>query len=122
MSLEQNLVGRVLRAVTLNQDRTRVTFDFREGAPATYQTFGDCCSRSWVEHLEMPTDVDGARIMAVGQSDSVVVAESDPEHDYLQAYAEQVITDRGEISIEFRNSSNGYYGGSLDEVAATEGD
>jgi hypothetical protein len=36
-----------------------------------------------------------------------------PEHDCLQVYGLKVTTNKGEIVIDYRNSSNGYYGGNL---------
>jgi hypothetical protein len=114
LSLSKKLIGRVLQSVSLDAERVRIRFDFADGSSSTYEAMGDCCSRSWIEHLELPANVHGARIMEVGASGPVEV--QDPDHECLQVYAEQLITDRGEVVIEFRNSSNGYYGGYLEEV------
>ncbi len=35
------------------------------------------------------------------------------EYDCLQFYGYKITTDKGDATIEFRNSSNGYYGGSI---------
>lgn len=35
---------------------------------------------------------------------------------YDEAYGYKIFTDKGQADIIFRNSSNGYYGGSLDDV------
>lgn len=80
---------------------------------------GDCCSTSWVEHLTVPSDIAGAVITGYKQTDAVegVTPEEEAHQikesygDVLQVYGEAVVTDRGEIVIEYRNSSNGYYGG-----------
>lgn len=42
-------------------------------------------------------------------------ADDEYENDYLQYYGVQINTDKGAFTLEYRNSSNGYYGGSLGE-------
>lgn len=37
----------------------------------------------------------------------------DEEYEYLQFYGFKLQTEKGDVVIEYRNSSNGYYGGDL---------
>jgi hypothetical protein len=112
----KRMVGRKLSTVVLNKSRGRIVFKFADGCSQTFGVEGDCCSCSWIEHLEMPGNIDGATLLSV--DDSGPITSDHDEHDgegpeFIQVYNTRFATDRGEIVLEFRNSSNGYYGGSL---------
>jgi hypothetical protein len=113
----KKIVGKKIRTVTLDKSRDLITFTFMDDSAQKYTVKGDCCSYSWVEHLEMPhpDDIYQATILSVKDSESVCT-ENHPEHDCLQVYHTSFVTDKGEIILEFRNSSNGYYGGYLVEA------
>ena len=108
------LVGRIILGVELIKgDDEFLRFDTPEG-PVYFQVHGDCCSQSWVEHLTVPDDISGATVIGAEAKDlHDKTIDSHPEHDCLQFYEESVRTNKGDIIIEFRNSSNGYYGGDL---------
>lgn len=113
----RDMIGRKLSTVTLNDDGAAVLFTFDEGPTARFDVEGDCCSTSWVEHLELPGNIKGATVLSV--DDSVPITQDHSEHDEdnggdsIQVYNTVFRTDRGDIVLEYRNSSNGYYGGSL---------
>lgn len=117
---EDRLVGRVIRSVGLSSDRDEITVTFTDGTTATAHTEGDCCSQTWIEHLTVPPDIDGAEITGYSWAEDVpqdtrsVNVPTDVYLDEIEVYGEAIRTTRGEILIEFRNSSNGYYGGSLE--------
>ncbi len=116
----ENMYNRPLREVTLSGDKGAVTFRFADGGERSFDVYGDCCSHSWVEHLQMPTDVNGANILQVIDSD--VITQDHDAHDEenggdsIQVYNTIFRTDRGDIVLEYRNSSNGCYGGSLGDA------
>lgn len=121
-----DLTGRTLREVTLDDEREVLTLRFTDGTER-YRTHGDCCSETWVEHLTVPDLTGGARVLRVTESGGVDAtpeqkAKSDAEREYgtdcLTVYQTSIVTDRGEVVIEYRNDSNGYYGGSLDHSAS----
>lgn len=106
-----------LKLVSLSEDRSAITFEF-DGAPAvSFGVEGDCCSSSWIEHLDVPPDVIGEVIISVEDSDGVPWDGHDCKggcgHDYLQVYNTRFKTAKGDIVLEYRNDSNGYYGGYL---------
>lgn len=109
------LKGRTILGVELIKDAgdEHLRFDTPEG-PVYFEVYGDCCSRSWVEHLTVPDDIAGASVIGADAKDLDDKAIDDhPDLDCLQFYEESVRTNKGDIIIEFRNSSNGYYGGEL---------
>lgn len=122
------LIGKVLARVEVSPDRE--TLIVRTGDGLTYEarTQGDCCSESWIEHLTVPPDIAGATVVGVKDTDfdgepatDVQIAESEVHREYLDVlivYQTAIVTDRGEVVIEYRNNSNGYYGGSLEAPVA----
>lgn len=125
------LAGRKLASVDLNKAKDEVTFTFQDGVTVVYGVEGDCCSHSWVEYVVVFGDVVGAEIVEVSES-SMDVSDDDSknpitdashggrEHECLQVYSTVFKTDRAcAITLEYRNSSNGYYGGNLTEPTVT---
>ena len=87
------------------------------------KVYGDCCSRSWVEHLEIPEDVIGSTVIFMEDSDAI--SSDHPEHDgkcpeHIEVYNTKISTFGGIIVIEYRNSSNGFYGGWLELIGPEE--
>lgn len=99
-----------LLSVEWDQPNNVVTFFFAGGSKVKLGVEGDCCSTSWIEHLELPNSVVGLRIVAV----EALPTESDDsgQYDLLQIYQTIFRLSNGDsIKLEYRNSSNGYYGG-----------
>jgi len=103
--------GKPLASVKLNEDSSEITFAFQDGSSARFGVEGDCCSRSWIEHLTVPDDIAGAELVSV--EDARIDRIEKSEFEYLQVYKTHFKTAKGDIILEYRNSSNGYYGGYL---------
>ncbi len=120
MSVEksfENMKGRKLRSVDVEAGQRKVMFEFQDGGKTLYEVAGDCCSYSWIEHLEAPKDINGATVL--GAEDGGPITQDHPDHDddhrdaTIAVYNTYFHTDKGDIVLEYRNSSNGYYGGYL---------
>lgn len=117
------LKGKPLKTVALikGQYEDQLQFTFQDNSRLTYVTDADCCSTSWIEHITVPSDIEGAVITDVKDSGGVDATPEQEEQaraargyvDVLAVYHTSFVTDRGEIIVEYRNDSNGYYGGSL---------
>lgn|SRR5574343_1612208 len=84
------------------------------------ETEGDCCSHSWVEHIGNPEACHMAqffewRDVGIDPSPDELTADQQREYDEgeLKFYFMELSTSKGQTLIEMRNSSNGYYGGSM---------
>jgi hypothetical protein len=112
-----HLIGRKLAAIRLDGNKARIVLAFEDGGTHAFRVEGDCCSTSWIEHLEMPDNIAGATLLAVEDSDKIT--SDHPDHDEenggnsISVYNTRFRTDRGDVVLEYRNSSNGYYGGYL---------
>lgn len=124
-------VGKVIDRIR-QRDKEHIDFWFVDGSTRRLYTDGDCCSVSWIEHLTMPDDIVGATIQSVDEptmpphDDHKCIVrdwskpydendESTCGHDSLAVYHTRFRTDRGDIVLEYRNDSNGYYGGNLND-------
>ena len=93
-----------------------VAFTFDDGSAIYADPEGDCCSHSWVEHVSGVADAIGAVVEKVDCAPELATQENvdDGDHECLALYGISLITTRGHrIDIDYRNSSNGYYGGWL---------
>ncbi len=110
----KNLIGR--KIVEVRGDKYSIGFVMDDGAGGQlyqqYDACGDCCSNTWIEHVSGVPLVIGGIVQSV--EDKGMGAHDDPVHDYLRTYRTSIITDKGQLDIEYRNASNGYYGGSLE--------
>ena len=109
------LVGKILTGLKLAADRQAILFQTTDG-DLKVLVDADCCSYTWVEGIELPALGFPALVTKVEdldmpESDKASNFHSDPE--VLAFYGCKISTDRGEIVIDYRNDSNGYYGGSL---------
>lgn len=105
--MSHQLEGRVITGVKIADDRKAILFQTADG-DVIARADGDCCSDTWIEHVELPALGFPAIVSQVRDLDM-----PSSGSDELALYGCGITTDRGEITIDFRNESNGYYGGSL---------
>lgn len=124
MSDLSELVGRQVISVELSDDKQLITFVTDDGK-FMFDAFGDCCSDSWIEELDNPGALIGQKVTAVEEFtlESIDADEAREkykgkvgEQDFLTVYRYDIKTDKGTCTIDFRNSSNGYYGGYLNRI------
>ena len=104
------LTGRTITGMKIADDKEAIKFETTEG-DVVVLVDADCCSHTWVEHIEMPSLGFPALVSAVDDLD--LPGTTDTENGLLQVYGCKITTDKGEIIIDYRNESNGYYGGNL---------
>lgn len=109
---ENILVGKTLTGLKIADDKLALLFQTTDG-DVVARCDGDCCSSTWVEHVELPALDFPAKVLTVEDVDLPGSCDDHPEHECLEVYGCKITTDRGEIVIDYRNSSNGYYGGNL---------
>lgn len=113
---ENLLIGCTLIGVTLSDDQHQIIFITEKGAlPAT--CYEECCSHTWINDVEMPARQLGGLITNINWLDLSHRNESSDD-SLIQHYGFELYTTHGILTVEFRNKSNGYYGGSLDFASA----
>jgi len=93
-----------------------VAFSFDDNSVIYASPEGDCCSHSWVEHVSGVEGAIGAVVDRVDCNPELATQKNvdDEGYECLALYGISLITTRGHrIDIDYRNESNGYYGGWL---------
>lgn len=111
MKTPNRLIGKTLTDIQLDDDKTAIRFVTTEGDVFALCE-ADCCSHTWVEAVEstlrrLPALVLDAKELDLQREDEEV------DYEVIQFYGFKIVTDQGEVIIDYRNSSNGYYGGDL---------
>lgn len=108
------LIGKRLRAVFLECSGAAVKFICDDGEEVIARADGDCCSKTWIECIESPCHCLGSKV--IGISDLLEMTRSDcgkSEQGCLKFYGCRVDTEKGSFVVDYRNDSNGCYGGYL---------
>lgn len=117
------LIGRTIKRIFMNEDNLKFETDL---GPIVFAVSGDCCSYSYfhdfigVKKLLQGNPVTAVKEVDLEPTDSKVPVDRHGD-DVIQCYGYQIFTEDpqlGEVTavFSFRNSSNGYYGGSLESA------
>jgi hypothetical protein len=123
VSVFKNLIGERINGILLNEDNNRLIVRTINGREFHYYTSGDCCNTVWINHMTGVNVLGEGNTFDILRGALVVGAEDkgwgenrsdEDEYDVIQDGFFTLITDRGYIDFEVRNSHNGYYGGSFE--------
>jgi hypothetical protein len=113
MEEKQNvLVGKVITAIHLADDKKALKFDIEGGEPIIADCQGDCCSETWVENIENPWAILGSPVLKAENIDMPDLGTMEGR-DVVAYYGFKIETVKGTCTIDYRNDSNGYYSGDL---------
>mgnify|MGYP001592970046 FL=1 len=108
-------MGLVIKEIWLSErwaEHDTLTFLTDQGL-VSYYAVGECCSTTWFNDILGVDALIGAKVTSVEAVDTIDV--SGP-HEYVDQYGYKLTTNKGYADVVFRNSSNGYYGGRLEEA------
>ncbi len=108
----KKLINKTITDITLSDDNERITFKTTEG-DVIADCYAECCSHTWVENLELPALGFPCTVLSEENLDMPDLGDM-PGCEYVEYYGYKIETDKGSIIIDYRNDSNGYYGGSLE--------
>ncbi len=113
------LLGHRIQSVSVVNDATIELVT--DKGPIRFDVTGDCCSESWFYRVRGLNKVIGQPVIAIIDTD---VSDIDPNDGLCRQDSDEVngiglLTPGGTLEIVYRNSSNGYYGGSI-EASKTE--
>lgn len=109
--MTKSLTGKTITGMKIADDKHAILFQTTDG-DVVAQTDGDCCSFTWIESVELPARGFPAVVQSVTDLDMPSLGNTD-EWQEISYYGCKVTTDKGDIVIDYRNESNGYYGGNL---------
>ena len=113
MSENNILVGKVIKEIYLADDKKAIRFDLDNGEIIIARCDADCCSVTYIENIEDPENIIGnpvtsAEDIELNKDDGVA-----EDGDVLTFYGFKIKTIKGDCIVDYRNESNGYYGGWL---------
>lgn len=111
--MENLLIGKNIVDVKVASDNESMLFVTDQGDKFVARVDADCCSHTWIESIEMPALGLPFTIIACDDLDMNKEPLENEDYECLQFYGAKITTDRGDLVIDYRNSSNGYYGGSI---------
>lgn len=109
------LIGKTISRVFVSEGEEQLVFEVDEGL-LIYDAEGDCCSQSWFSDLTGVRALLGGKVSLAEEisMDDYNVNDGRGREDVDQVYGYNLVTDKGRANVVFRNSSNGYYGGTLE--------
>ena len=114
-SHEDRLVGQIVTSASITSDKEIIELTLHPDRAVYLITEGGCCSHSWFSHVEGIRSLIGQEILSLESRpfNSFRKKDDDGYESYIKVYGFAIVTATGKTVFEFRNSSNGYYGGSV---------
>lgn len=110
----KELIGEYITGLKVNDDQSLLFVETRR-ALYIFKTNGECCSETWFADIIGVKYLIGATVYKVEDLElsDYNVDDGRRRNGFDEAYGIKLITDKGETTIIYRNSSNGYYGGDM---------
>lgn len=106
------LIGKTIQSVKISSDKMALLFTSTDGTEYIVRVDADCCSHTWIETVEMPALGFPFKILKTDNLEMPDLGDL-PDCDIVSYYGEKITTDKGDMVIDYRNDSNGYYGGNI---------
>jgi hypothetical protein len=112
---DKEIIGKTITRYELGDGGYELTL-FTSSGKLSFSAYGDCCSETWIENVTAPKFP--ATILEITSQD-LGTEQPGTRQEYDQLYSITFKTTQGDLQVEFRNSSNGYYGGALEYCGYT---
>lgn len=111
----QELIGKIITGIEIdNEQQEYLVFHIKDEEPIAYYADGECCSSSWFYSVMDGMLLIGEPVLDVEEVEMPEGRWNDESGgELIQFYGYAIKSPRGVCRVEFRNESNGYYGGSL---------
>lgn len=114
----KELIGKKITKLFVEKDhQDALVFEFGDER-IVYNAYGDCCSETWFADITGVKALLGETVHYVEEveCDEMFYPKDDGRgrQECEQYYGMKLTTNKGCIDIIYRNSSNGYYGGSCE--------
>lgn len=117
----ENLIGKIINQIYISDDKDRICFETNDRSHWIYLVYGDCCSTSYIDSIcytvclkDNPVIEIIMRIIGYNSLYEVCSKSENARDENELVYAYEIKTLKGVCVIDFRNVSNGYYGGRFD--------
>lgn len=108
--MNNSLVGKTILDMKIASDKKALLLVLSDNPEYIIRMDGDCCSSTWIEHIELPAMGFPCIVSSV---EELPMSSKEESYSSIQMYGLKIVTNTGEIVIDYRNESNGYYGGNI---------
>lgn len=110
----KGLLNRTIMSVLVSNDQTYIQFETDQG-PISYSLDADCCSETWFSDILNVSNLINNRVVEVCNLElpDYNLDDGRCRQEVDEVYGYSIKTEKGSCEVIFRNSSNGYYGGSI---------
>lgn len=112
----EHVYGKRITAYRLDTDRHWLELHCDDGTVLHLECMEECCSATWIESLDMPGVLRG-RLVRIEDRDMPdlgnIVTPWAAHVEEVKYYGLAITTEHGTCVIDYRNNSNGYYGGDM---------
>lgn len=116
----KSLENKYIRNIQVSADGDYIIF-FCDKDSVMFEAEADCCSKSYIYEINGRLALTGEPVKEVLSKDlGSGDIKTEDENDCVQSYCITLVTSKGRCDIVFRNESNGYYGGSLEQVKSND--
>lgn len=109
---QTGLIGKTITRLQMTTDKKALRFVLADSAEVLVRTDCDCCSETWIEHISLPAGGFPATVLEARDLDMPDLG-TPPDKECIAYYGFELKTDKGHMVLDYRNESNGYYGGRL---------
>jgi len=109
--MSKYLIGKTIEKIRIASDKKAILFVTND-ENVVANADGDCCSETWIEHVSLPAMGFPCKVVSMGSVEMPNLG-SPNKYRVISYYGYKITTDKGDILIDYRNKSNGYYGGNL---------
>jgi hypothetical protein len=114
----KDLLGKTVKAIYVNDSQSTLYFELSgyRSSILMLDTYADCCSETWFADIVGVEALLGNQIVGVEIRDLPDPQDGRCRQDSDAVYGFSLKTAKGVCDFVYRNSSNGYYGGSLEKI------
>lgn len=110
-TLFEPLIGHQIGEISVSEGEESLRIGLLDAPDVVIGTGADCCSETWWADITGAMSTRGGTVMQVRELELCEPTDHRTRQEYDQAYGYAVYTTKGVLTLVFRNSSNGYYGG-----------
>ena len=113
MCVLKKLVGKTITEVWLDPSDQHYLKFVTDDGDYVYYAEGDCCSECWFYQISGFDALLGHTVLECEDVEMGEISDGKTRQEFDELYGVKIKTTGGRALLEFRNSSNGYYGGNL---------
>lgn len=116
------LLGKTIESIEIQAQGQYYLRFYTDDGVFIYETIGECCSETWFYSVSGFEALIGFKITSVEtivySEEKLLSLDTDGKCRQMfdRIYGFKLTTENGYADIEFRNSSNGYYGGDIRKI------